>query len=274
MNGIHDMGGMQGMGPIEYEHNEPVFHAAWEARAYAMNGAVTATGKLKGALRVPIENLTAFEYLRMSYYERWLWSLTERLVASGLATRAEIESGHPAEGSVKSVPALSAADVPAFMRRIPPLRKDQVAPRFQIGQHVRARNINPVTHTRLPRYVRGKAGTIERDRDVATFPDFMGLAKSRSTSTRCANYGAIKPQRRTPSMSSCGTITLSQPDFADLPKSASRTDTLPQLPREKHQPRDRGGLRNPCARAGRCGLRRPRRVLWKPARPICDARDA
>jgi len=100
-----------------------------------------------------------------------LWSLTERLIASGLATRAEIESGHPAEGSVKSIPALSAADVPAFMRRIPPLRKDQVAPRFQIGQHVRARNINPVTHTRLPRYVRGKAGTIERDRGVATLPD-------------------------------------------------------------------------------------------------------
>src|SRR5215813_4587640 len=171
MNGIHDMGGMQGMGPIEYENNEPVFHAPWEARVYAMNRAVGATGKLKGSLRVPIESLTAFEYLRMSYYEKWLSSLTERMVASGLVTRAEIESGRPAEGSAKSVPALSAADVPAFMRRTLPMRKDQVAPRFQIGQHVRARNINPVTHTRLPRYVRGKAGTIEHDRGVATFPD-------------------------------------------------------------------------------------------------------
>jgi nitrile hydratase subunit beta len=171
MNGIHDMGGMQGMGPIEYENNEPVFHAAWEARVYAMNRAVAATGKLRGALRVPIESLTAFEYLRMSYYEKWLWSLTERMVASGLVTRAEIENGHPTEGSAKFVPALSAADVPVFMRRVPPTRKDQVAPRFQVGQHVRARNINPVTHTRLPRYVRGKAGTIERDRGVATLPD-------------------------------------------------------------------------------------------------------
>lgn len=171
MNGIHDMGGMQGMGPIEYERNEPVFHAAWEARVYAMNRAVFATGKLRGGLRVPIENLTAFEYLRMSYYEKQLWSLTERMVASGLVTRTEIETGHPLEGSAKFTPALTAADVPAFMRRIPPLRKDQVAPRFQVGQHVRARNINPVTHTRLPRYVRGKAGTIERDRGAATFPD-------------------------------------------------------------------------------------------------------
>ena len=165
------MGGMQGMGPIEYEHNEPVFHAAWEARVYAMNRAVTATGKLKLGLRPPIESLTAFEYLRMSYYEKWLTSLTERMVVGGLLTRAEIETGHPAEGSAKFTPALTAADVPAFMRRIPPLRKDHVAPGFQVGQHVRARNINPVTHTRLPRYVRGKAGTIERDRGVATFPD-------------------------------------------------------------------------------------------------------
>lgn len=171
MNGIHDMGGMQGMGPIEYEHNEPVFHAPWEARVYAMNRAVGATGKLKLGLRLPIESLTAFEYLRMSYYEKWLTSLTERMVVSGLVTRAEIETGHSAEGSAKVTPALTAADVPAFMRRIPPLRKDQVAPRFQVGQLVRARNINPVTHTRLPRYVRGKAGTVERDRGVATFPD-------------------------------------------------------------------------------------------------------
>jgi nitrile hydratase beta subunit len=171
MNGIHDMGGMQGMGPIEYENDEPVFHAAWEARVHAMTSAMAATGKLKGNLRAPIESLTAFEYLRMSYYERWLTSLTERMVAGGLVTRAEIENGRPAEGSAKSVPALSAADVPAFMRRIPPRRKDQVPPRFQIGQHVRARNINPVSHTRLPRYVRGKAGTIERDRGVAALPD-------------------------------------------------------------------------------------------------------
>ena len=120
MNGIHDMGGMQGMGPIEYENNEPVFHASWEARVHAIIRAVTATGKLKMVTgRPPIESLTAFEYLRMSYYERFLMSLTDRMIASGLVTRAEIESGHPAEGSAKFVPALTAADVPAFMSATP-----------------------------------------------------------------------------------------------------------------------------------------------------------
>jgi nitrile hydratase beta subunit len=171
MNGIHDMGGMQGMGPIEYENNEPVFHAAWEGRVHAMNSAMGATGKLKGGLRPPIESLSAIDYLRMSYYEKWLFSLTERMVAGGAVTRAELESGRPAEGSARSRPAVLAADVASFMRRVPPRRHDQIAARFQIGQQVRARNINPVTHTRLPRYVRGKSGTIEHDRGVAAFPD-------------------------------------------------------------------------------------------------------
>jgi nitrile hydratase len=87
MNGIHDMGGMQDMGPIKNEKNEPVFHAPWEGRVYAMSAAVTATRKLRLGLRPPIENLPAVEYLRMSYYELWLTSLTERLVASELDDR-------------------------------------------------------------------------------------------------------------------------------------------------------------------------------------------
>jgi nitrile hydratase len=171
MNGIHDMGGMQDMGHIEVEKNEPVFHAPWEARVYAINRVMAATGKLKGGLRPPIESLSAFDYLRMSYYEKWLFSLTERMVAGGAVTRAELESGRPAEGSAKSKPAVLAADAPAFMQRIPPRRNEQIAARFQIGEHVRARNINPPTHTRLPRYARGKPGTIEHDRGVQTYAD-------------------------------------------------------------------------------------------------------
>jgi nitrile hydratase beta subunit len=171
MNGVHDMGGMQDMGPIEVEKNEPVFHAPWEARVYAMNRAMTAAGKLKGGVRPPIEGLSAIDYLRMSYYEKVLFSMTERMVASGAVTRAELESGRPAEGSAKSKPALLAADVPASMQRTPPRRKEQIAARFQIGEHVRARNINPPTHTRLPRYARGKPGIIEHDRGIQTFPD-------------------------------------------------------------------------------------------------------
>jgi nitrile hydratase subunit beta len=172
MNGIHDMGGMQDMGAIEYVKTEPAFHASWEARVYAMSAAVGLTRKLRLGLRPPIENIPPAEYLRMSYYERWLTSLIERMVASGLVTRAEIESGRPESGSAKTALAVSPADAVAGLFRIPQSRRDAPgAARFHKGQPVRARNINPVTHTRLPRYARGKTGTIERDHGVFVFDD-------------------------------------------------------------------------------------------------------
>jgi nitrile hydratase beta subunit len=163
---------MHGMGAIEYAKTEPVFHAPWEARVYAMSTAVQATGKLRLGLRPPIESIPAAEYLRMSYYERWLTSFIERMVASDLVTRAEIENGRAEKGSAKAVLAVSPADALAALFRVPATRRNvPVAARFQTGQQVRARNINPVTHTRLPRYARGKSGTIERDHGVFVFSD-------------------------------------------------------------------------------------------------------
>ena len=105
MNGVHDMGGMHGMGPIEVEKNEPVFHARWEARVFALNRAVGAWGKWNiDASRHVKELIPPAEYLRISYYEKFLIGMTELLVNSGLVTRAEIESGRPARGSKAMTP--------------------------------------------------------------------------------------------------------------------------------------------------------------------------
>ena len=172
MNGIHDMGGMQGLGPIQVEKNEPVFHAPWEGRVIAMRRATAATGKITLNLREAIESIPAVDYLRMSYYERWLAAVIEQLVSSGLVTRAEIASGKPAKGSVKGTPALTPAEAAKLSFRVAgAMLKVDVTPRFQPGQHVRARNLNPLGHTRLPRYARGRAGVIEQDRGVQAFPD-------------------------------------------------------------------------------------------------------
>ncbi|HUE10866.1 MAG TPA: nitrile hydratase subunit beta [Steroidobacteraceae bacterium] len=172
MNGIHDMGGMQDMGAIAYAKSEPVFHEAWEGRLYSMSYAVQGTGKLRLGLRPPMEAIPPGEYLRMSYYERWLTSITERMIASDMVTRAEIESGRPETGSVKATLALSPAQAVAALFKIPATRRDLSVPaRFQVGQSVRARNINPITHTRSPRYARGKTGSIERDHGVFVFSD-------------------------------------------------------------------------------------------------------
>ena len=98
--------------------------------------------------------------------------VVELLASSGMATRAEIENGRPAKGTHKVVPPLTAGKVAAWFANGNPKSRDvAVAPKFQAGQRVRARNINPPTHTRLPRYARGKLGIIERDHGVFVFPD-------------------------------------------------------------------------------------------------------
>ncbi len=173
MNGVHDMGGQQGMGPVQYEKNEPVFHARWEGRIYAMNRATAAFRKWSlDAFRYSIEILPAADYLRMSYYERWGVSLEARLVKYGLVTQEEMESGKAAPGSTKATPALTMETSSRWLNRgIASSQDPGVPPLFEVGQRVRARNINPIGHTRLPRYARGKTGIIARDHGVYIFPD-------------------------------------------------------------------------------------------------------
>ena len=114
MNGIHDMGGMQDMGPIQREENEPVFHQPWEGRVFAMNRAIGAWGKWNiDAGRYGIELLPPADYLEMSYYEKWRARNLELLVKSGLVTREEMETSKPAPGSQKTSPPLTAAAVSA-----------------------------------------------------------------------------------------------------------------------------------------------------------------
>jgi nitrile hydratase subunit beta len=173
MNGVHDMGGMDGMGPIQYENNEPVFHEPCEARVFALYRAVRAWPRWTGdASRHAVELIPAPEYLRMSYYEQRLHALIELMVQNGMVTRAEVDSGKVAPGSPKAKPPLIASAVPALVAKGKPSRREvPVAARFTVGQRVRARNIHPTGHTRLPRYARGKLGTIHRDHGVHAFPD-------------------------------------------------------------------------------------------------------
>src|SRR5580704_9062338 len=100
MNGVHDMGGMQDMGPVRPEKDEPVFHAAWEGRVFAMYWAVDGDWP-GGSGRYQRELIPPAEYLRMSYYERWLTGLTALLLKSGIVTRTEIDSGVAAGGDTK-----------------------------------------------------------------------------------------------------------------------------------------------------------------------------
>jgi nitrile hydratase len=173
MNGVHDMGGRHGMGPVVYERNEPVFHEAWEGRVYALTRALLAWRKWNiDAARHTLELMPPEEYLRKSYYERWLDRLELHVVKFGLVSEEERRSGKPAPGSTRSTPVFTLATADRWANRgLPSARDPAVRPVFQVGQQVRTRPMHPTGHTRLPWYARAKAGTIVRDHGVYTFPD-------------------------------------------------------------------------------------------------------
>ena len=173
MNGVHDMGGMHGLGPIAPDPDEPLFHAPWEARVLAMNLAVGAWGRWNiDTSRHARERIPAASYLRMSYYEKWLVGLEDLMLSSGLVTPDEIRKGLPDPGQARLAPPLTVDRVTRTLATGgPATRNVDARGDFAIGEPVRARNINPVGHTRLPRYVRGHLGVVERDHGVHVFPD-------------------------------------------------------------------------------------------------------
>ena len=171
MNGPHDMGGEAGFGSVSYEANAPIFHADWERRVFALTLAMGPVGRWNIDQSRSARERTP-GYLSKTYFELWLAGLEKLMAERGLASREEIEAGH-AMGAIRSVDQILTADrvAPALARGGPTLRETIGAPAFAIGDRVRARDINPSGHTRLPRYVRGKTGVIVRDRGVFLFPD-------------------------------------------------------------------------------------------------------
>jgi nitrile hydratase len=173
VNGVHDMGGQHGFGPVEPEPDEPVFHADWERRAFALTLAMGATGTWNlDASRFARESLPPARYLASTYYEIWLGALERQLDGHGLVGPEEVEAGRSLQEPAPVTRTLAAADVPATLGRGGPTVRDAARPaRFAVGDRVRARNVHPPTHTRLPRYVRGHVGTVELVHGCHVFPD-------------------------------------------------------------------------------------------------------
>ncbi len=171
MNGVHDMGGMHGMGPIQREENEPVFHEEWERRMFALDLAMGAWGKWNIDMsRFAREQMPPAEYLATSYYEHWLFGLEKLLAEKGLPTKEDQEK--------RGV--LTADAVWPMLRKGGSARVAvDMPPKFKVGDRVIARNINPAGHTRLPRYARGRRGVIDRDHGVFVFPDTNALGQGK-----------------------------------------------------------------------------------------------
>lgn len=173
MNGAADMGGMHGFGPVEPEPNEPVFHAEWEKKAFSLNMAIGCAGVWNlDAFRFARESLPPPQYLNTSYYGLWVVTLENMMLEYGLTTREELKAGKTLGPVKKAAKPVTGQDVATMIRRGSPY--DRPAPKpalFKVGDKVRARNINPPTHTRLPRYTRGRVGTVMRIVGYHVFPD-------------------------------------------------------------------------------------------------------
>ena len=175
-NTVHDMGGMHGFGPVEPEPNEPVFHAPWEGRVHALQRAMGAAGlwSIDGG-RASLETLPPATYLASTYYQRWFLGLERRLVRFGLVGEDELRSGRSLRPGAKFQHVVTPAEA-----AWPPVRGNferpsSAPPKFQPGDRVRTREMNPATHTRLPRYARDKEGIVEAIRGCHVFPDAAAL---------------------------------------------------------------------------------------------------
>ena len=177
MDGVHDMGGMDGFGKVEPEPNEPVFHSEWEARVMAMNRAMGAGGAWNIDMsRFAREMLPPHVYLSSSYYKKWQLGMENNLIERGFIGADELAAGralHPAKPLKRGKFTLESVE--RVMTRGSFTRDAQAPARFKPGDRVRAKNIHPATHTRLPRYVRGHVGVVERLQGCHVFPDSVAI---------------------------------------------------------------------------------------------------
>jgi nitrile hydratase len=173
MDGAHDMGGVPWSGPVQPEPDEPPFHAEWERRAFALTLAMARPGGWNIDMsRFARENRPADDYLGMTYYQIWLAGLERLMQERKLVEADEIAAGKSLHPATPVNQILTRDDVAAVLNRGGPTERECTQPAlFAPGDRVRARNMHPATHTRLPQYVRGHVGTIDLVHGCHVFPD-------------------------------------------------------------------------------------------------------
>lgn len=180
MDGIHDLGGMEGFGRVEPKAAEPTFHAAWEGRVFGMNVALLGQGRFNSdEFRHSIERMDPAHYLRSGYYEHWLDGVARLLREKGIVPGEELEARMSRLRSRRRSPAGTAGDDAPLIEGLRTMialggstrRETAAAPRYRSGDPVLVRRIHPSGHTRCPRYVRGARGVVERCHGSFILPD-------------------------------------------------------------------------------------------------------
>ncbi len=170
------MGGLRNFGAIPVEENEPVFHTGWEARVFATNLAISPhLGGNVDRFRHLIESIPPPEYLNSSYYERWLASVMEACVETGLLSEQELHAINrgdvPEAGPVRTDP-IPAALIGDFLigGKVSP-RDFEGTAEFAVGDRVRTRRLQKEGHTRMVGYAQGCDGQVIEDNGNQVLPD-------------------------------------------------------------------------------------------------------
>ena len=173
MNSVHDMGGMDGFGPVVFEQNEPLFHEPWEARVFGI--ALSARGISGWTLdssRHSREVMPPALYLSLSYYQRWLVGREAALLSADMVSLEELQVGQATRAPDGDTPPTPPDKLLAGLAKgYNAERQIDAPPRFAVGEAVVTRNMHPSGHTRLPRYARDKAGRIHARRGAFVLPD-------------------------------------------------------------------------------------------------------
>jgi nitrile hydratase beta subunit len=176
MNGVHDLGGMHGFGPVDVDEGAPRLER-WEAAVMAISRATRSANIINlDEFRHAIERMEPSHYLASPYFEHWLDGiarvLTEKAVIDRdvLEERAAYFRRHPDAAAMDVISVDPAPLVPAAPSR-GFVRPEMTPPHFKPGDPVRARVMHTAGHTRLPRYLRGKRGVVQRYHGVHVFPD-------------------------------------------------------------------------------------------------------
>ena len=166
-----DLGGQGGHGAVAPEPEGETFHAAWEARVLALTLAMGATGSWNIDMsRAARETLPGYAHL--SYYQIWMAALERLLAERGLASAAELQAGRALHPPLPVARVLAAADVPATLARgAPTERPPATAARFAPGDRVRVRASRVDHHSRVPGYMQGRLGVVERVHGVHVFAE-------------------------------------------------------------------------------------------------------
>lgn len=182
MNGVHDLGGTDGLGPVIVEQNEPVWHAEWEKAAFALFATNFRAGLFNvDMFRSGIEQMHPAYYLLSPYYEHWMHTAEHFAVEAGVIDAAELDAKmqHYLDHPDEPLPERSDPDLLAFVDAAvkggaPARRESDAAPAFQVGDQVTVTQDSPHEHTRKARYIRGKTGVIEQGHGTFIYPDSAG----------------------------------------------------------------------------------------------------